>query len=80
MNPWYGIRIPAAFESEERWRELNCYGGKLLSAWGIVIGAIALCGMPLPRHWWVAYNLLALVPIFGGLLWVVFLIHRRAKR
>lgn len=80
MNDWYGIRIPQAFESEERWREINCYGGRLFLAWGIVVGVVAVCGIPLPRDWWITYNLAAIVPIIGGLLATIALIRRHAKR
>lgn len=80
MNAWYGIRIPQAFESEERWREINRYGGRLFLYWGVVIGLFAVCGLPLPRSWWVTYNLASLVPIFGGLLVIIVLTNRFAKR
>jgi len=30
MNQWYGMRIPKAFESNEKWYHINEYGGKLL--------------------------------------------------
>lgn len=78
-NLWYGIRVPAAFESEERWLELNRYGGRLLLNWSLGIGVLAVCGLLLPRGWWVTYNLVALVPILGGLVLVMALIHRQAK-
>jgi hypothetical protein len=28
MNEFYGIRIPAAFESKQRWYDINAYGGR----------------------------------------------------
>ena len=31
MNGGYGIRIPAAFESEQRWYDINAYGGRQLA-------------------------------------------------
>jgi peptidoglycan/LPS O-acetylase OafA/YrhL len=78
-NLWYGIRVPAAFASEERWLELNRYGGRLFLNWSLGLGGLAVCGLLLPRTWWAAYNLLALVPILGGLALVMALIHRQAK-
>jgi hypothetical protein len=33
MNPWYGVRIPKSFESEENWYKINAYGGKRLILW-----------------------------------------------
>lgn len=79
MNPWYGIRVPAAFESEERWIAINRYGGTLFLRWGVVICVIALCGLPLSREWWVSYNLAALLPILGGLVMIVAFIYRYAR-
>jgi hypothetical protein len=45
INPFYGIRIPAAFESNERWYEINAYGGRQMAWWSwlpIVAGATGL--------------------------------------
>jgi hypothetical protein len=36
-NPFYGIRIPKAFESDESWYDINAYGGKLLLVYGVVL-------------------------------------------
>jgi len=44
MNRWYGVRIPAAFESEAAWFDINHYGGRLLFIWGLVIAATAIVG------------------------------------
>ena len=33
MNDFYGIRIPAAFESEQRWYDINAYGGRQFAGW-----------------------------------------------
>jgi hypothetical protein len=32
MNDLYGIRIPAALESEQRWYDINAYGGRQFAA------------------------------------------------
>lgn len=79
-NPWYGVRIPEAFESEERWRQINAYGGRLLLAWSMAIASTALIGMFLPRSEWVAYNLSALVVVMGGLTLVLSRIRAYARR
>jgi len=40
MNELYGIRIRAAFESEQRWYDINAYGGRQFAAWSwLLIGA-----------------------------------------
>ncbi|MCL4501421.1 MAG: SdpI family protein, partial [Deltaproteobacteria bacterium] len=62
-NRFYGIRVPAAFESEERWREINAYGGRLFLRWGIVVTLIGLAGLALPPHLWDIYALGSLVVI-----------------
>lgn len=78
-NPWYGIRIPAAFESDERWYAINRYGGRLFLRWGIWVVLVALSGFPLPRPWWVVYDLASAVPILGGLVLVLSYINRYAR-
>jgi hypothetical protein len=80
MNPWYGVRIPAAFESDERWFEINRHGGRLLFAWGVAIAVTALVGAFLKRRAWVTYDWTALVIIMGGLALVVAQIYRHARK
>lgn len=79
MNPWYGVRIPAAFESEARWFEINRHGGRLLLLWGLVIAATAMGGAFLPRRAWVAYDCGATVVITVGLVLVIVRIYWHAR-
>ncbi|HVT80829.1 MAG TPA: SdpI family protein [Phycisphaerae bacterium] len=79
MNPWYGVRIPAAFESEARWYEINRYGGRLILAWGVVIAATALIGAFLPQRAWIAYDFASLAVITVGLVLVIVRIYRHAS-
>ena len=79
MNDWYGVRIPAAFESDAAWYELNRYGGRLLVVWGLGIAFLALIGGFLPRSAWIAFNWGSLVIIMGGLAAVVALVYRHAR-
>ena len=79
MNHWYGIRVPQAFESNERWFEINRYGGRLTLFWGVAMALMAAIGAFLDRQIWVAYDWSALIVIFGGLAVVVFLISRHAR-
>ena len=78
MNPWYGVRIPAAFESEARWRQINLHGGRLLLIWGIVIGVMALVGAVLPQPAWIAYDFTSLAVITVGLGVVLARSYRHA--
>lgn len=80
MNHWYGVRIPAAFESEEAWFDINQYGGRLLMVWGLVIAATACAGAFLKRKDWIAYDWTASAIVVAGLLVVVGSIYRYARR
>ncbi len=75
-NQWYGVRIPEAFKSEERWLELNEYGGRLLLYWGILLGLTSMVGLTLAERYWIVYSFSALGVILGGLGIVVLLIFR----
>jgi len=79
-NQIYGIRIPEAVKSEERWLEINAYGGWLLMRWGIVLAITAGIGLALPRKDWIIYAFSSLVIILGGLGVVVALIFRYAGK
>jgi uncharacterized membrane protein len=80
MNPWYGVRVPAAFDSDANWTELNRYGGRLLLVWGLTLAATAAVGALVRKAHWVAYDWTALGIVLGGLALVVLLIQRSARR
>jgi hypothetical protein len=42
MNRTHGIRIPAAFESDENWYRINRYGGKSLIGWSVPVIIIGI--------------------------------------
>ncbi|HEV2318524.1 MAG TPA: SdpI family protein, partial [Verrucomicrobiae bacterium] len=50
MNQLYGIRIPAAFESEQRWYDINAYGGRQLGGWAWLVIAAGVAGFFLPER------------------------------
>ena len=54
MNRWYGVRIPAAFESDARWFEINAYGGRVLARAGALIAVVAVPEFFLAKPYWVA--------------------------
>jgi hypothetical protein len=33
MNHFYGFRIEEAFESTQRWYDINAFGGRQMAAW-----------------------------------------------
>lgn len=80
MNHWYGVRIPAAFASDEAWYDINRYGGRLLLRWGLSIAATALIGTFVTPPHWIAYNWIALVVIVAGLVWVLVQIRRYVRK
>ena len=80
MNEWYGVRIPAAFASEEAWFDINRLGGRLLFLWGVVVAATAIAGAFLSKKAWIAYNLASLAIIVGGLIFVVARIYSYARK
>ena len=56
MNPYYGVRIKASFESDQRWYEINAYGGRQMAAWSWLITASGVAGLFLPSHYFVPYS------------------------
>lgn len=77
MNRFYGIRIPQAFASAERWYAINAYGGRLLARWSCPIIATGLIGFFLPLRFFPAYAITAagvvlvsvLVPLVQIIRW-----------
>jgi hypothetical protein len=44
MNQWYGIRIRAAFESDQRWYDINAFGGRQFAIWSWLMTAFGVTG------------------------------------
>lgn len=77
-NGFYGIRVPAAFASEENWYAINAYGGRLMLRFAALLVVVGAVGLVLPvRLWW--YDVAALLADLGCLLWVVGRINRFAR-
>ena len=49
-NPFYGVRFPAAFRSEDAWLEINRFGARRLIAWSIPLILLGLAAPVLPRE------------------------------
>jgi hypothetical protein len=45
MNHWYGFRIEEAFESKQRWYDINAFGGRQMAAWSWLIIATGTVGL-----------------------------------
>lgn len=78
MNRWYGVRVSAAFESDEQWYAINAYGGWVMLVWGLFIAAVAGGGLLLNPRYWDLYTWLSLAVIVGSLAGAVLLILRRS--
>jgi len=50
MNPYYGIRLPKAFLSEENWYRINAYGAQRMMLWSVVLIALGFVELLLPFH------------------------------
>lgn len=77
MNPFYGIRIPAAFESNQRWYDINAYGGRQMAGWSSLIIASGAVGFVIPNDEALVYMVLCgaavlvavLIPLLQVLRW-----------
>ena len=55
MNRLWGVRVRAAFESNQRWYDINAYGGRLLAFWSLPVIATGLVGLFLTPEVILAY-------------------------
>jgi hypothetical protein len=80
MNQFYGVRIRAAFESEQRWYDINAYGGRQLATWSLLLIATGVAGFFVsPAH----FDLYACGRLIAAILAVTMplaLILRQSRR
>lgn len=77
MNRYYGVRTPLAYKSEKNWYDINAYSGRQLAIWSLVIVAVGVAGLFVPRRslrqydfWAVLATILAvMVALIRTLLW-----------
>lgn len=77
MNSFYGVRIPASFQSEQRWYDINAYGGRLFAKWSVLIILCGLVGFTLSRstypvYHWVVFGVVlfcVLAPLIQIIIW-----------
>ena len=79
MNPFYGIRVRASFQSEQRWYDINAQGGKLFAKWSALIIVAGLIGFFVPIDIFLFYVLVAVVAVLLAVLMPVIQILRWAK-
>lgn len=80
MNDFYGIRIPAAFESERLWYDINAYGGRQLAAWSWLPIAAGVAGFFIPVGAADAYAPVSAAAAAVATIVPVFLIYRWSRR
>jgi len=79
MNRFYGIRIPQAFASTERWYAINAHGGRLLASWSCLITATGLAGFVIPLRLLPAYAIAAACVVLISVVVPLVQIIRWAK-
>jgi|KBSMisStandDraft_5_1062788.scaffolds.fasta_scaffold93441_3 uncharacterized membrane protein len=79
MNRFYGIRIPQAFASAERWYAINAYGGRLFARWSCPMIVAGLAGLLLPLRFFPAYAITAVCVILVSVLAPLVQIIRWAR-
>lgn len=80
MNRWYGVRLPESYASEERWYDINAYGGRLFVIYGIAVllfGGFARDLAPAPTDPMSA--LFTIGPLLGAFIPIVMVV-RYARR
>jgi hypothetical protein len=80
MNKYYGVRIPEAFRSPQRWLQINHFGGMLLLAWGMAVGITGGVGFLFEPNQWLAYTIIAASVVLGGMMFVTIGIFVYAAR
>ena len=79
MNAFYGIRIRASFQSEQRWYDINAQGGKLFAKWSTLIIAIGLIGFFVPAEIFLFYVPAAAVVVLLAVLMPLIQVVRWAR-
>lgn len=80
MNRWYGVRIPESYASDERWYDINAYGGRLFLGYGcavVLFGWLARGAAPAPADPMSA--LFTIAPLVGAFI-PIALTLRYARR
>ncbi len=81
MNRSFGFRIPAAFESDQRWYDINAFGGRWLAIGSLFIIAAGVAGFVVsPSHFDAyAYGSVANVVLAVGIPIVLTLIWSQRR-
>ncbi len=66
MNRVYGVRIPESFRSDERWYELNRFGGVLMLILGIILGVTGVIGLKIDSNQGLIFYFVSIGVVLGG--------------
>ena len=80
MNAWYGVRIRAAFESDQRWYEINAYGGRQLAIWSWLLIVFGVTGFFISSAHFNAYAYGSLAAAIVAIAIPLILILRWSRR
>jgi hypothetical protein len=78
MNDLYGFRLKAAFESPQRWFDINAYGGRQMATWAWLLVLCGVAGFFVPPQAADLYPVISIVimavvagvPILMVLRWI----------
>jgi hypothetical protein len=79
MNAFYGIRIWASFQSEQRSYDINAQGGRLFARWSVLIILAGLVGFLVPADIFLFYVPAAAVVVLLALLLPLIQVVRWAR-
>ena len=68
MNNFYGFRVQEAFESKQRWYDINAYAGRQMATWSWLIIATGVVGFLVPATFFALYAF-ACIPVISLAMW-----------
>ena len=77
MNHFYGFRIEEAFESKQRWYDINAFGGRQMAAWSWLVIGTGAVGLLIHNPGYFLVYAFASIPV--TLLAVFIPINRTSK-
>ena len=80
MNSLYGFRIRAAFESEQRWYDINAYGGRQMAIWSWLIIIVGVIGFLVPPEHEKTYIFISFAAILFAIIMPLVFVLRRIHR
>lgn len=73
-NPWYGVRIPQAFISDQHWYAINKFGARQLIIYGFLLTALGLVSFALRETqtgFWFWFMVFTPIASLLPMLWIL---------